>query len=108
MASDIGPTQSWQRAQEYIYLPRKDWPTNQRFAERKESHISTCKILKKYRRIVYKVSRGIDVLIDPYSTNHWDQFVQRSQILLKGAQILPKLVIDFSWRRREVTSSLKQ
>ena len=99
VASDIGPTSSWQRAPDYIYMPRKDWPTNRRFAERKDSHIPTCEILKKYRGIVHKaevvvVSRGIDNLIDPYSTNDWDRLIQRSQILLKGAQILLKLAID--------------
>ena len=111
MASDIEPTSSWQRAPDYIYLPRKDWPTNRHFAERKDSHIPTCEILKKYRGIVHKaevvvVSRGIGNLIDPYSTNDWDRLIQRSQILLKGAQILLKLVIDSDATRLELAERL--
>ena len=52
------------------------------------------------------MSRGIDVLIDPYCTNDWDRLVQRSQILLKGAQILLKLVIDSDAIRLELAEKL--
>jgi len=110
-APDIGPTSAWQLAPDYIYLPRKDWPTNRRFAERKDSHIPSCEILKKYRGIIHKaevvvVTRGIHVLIDPYSTNDWERLIQRSQILLKSVQTLLKLVVDSDATRLELAERL--
>ena len=97
-AQDIGPSSAWQLGPDYINLPREDWPTNQRFSESKDFHIPSCEILKKYRGIVHKaqvvVSKGIHVLIDPYSTNDWEKRIQRTQILVKSVQTVLKLVVD--------------
>ena len=109
-ALDIGLGSVWQHAPDYIYSPRKDWPTNRRFAERKDSHIPSCEILRKYRGIIHRtqvvVSRGIHVLIDPHSTNDWDKLIQRSQFLLKSVQTLLRLVIDSDATRLELAERL--
>ena len=87
-ASDISSPSPWQKGPGYLYSPKEAWPIDRDFADRKESCIPECEILKRYRGLVHNIAVeavpdvGVDNLIDPHFTNDWEKLIQRTLLYL--------------------------
>ena len=76
----------WKFGLDYLKLHRDQWPLERNFADRKESCIPQCELLKRYRAIIHNIDahteNGINTLIDPYITNSWETLLSKTQALL--------------------------
>ena len=76
----------WQEGDEYLKLPREQWPLTRSFIERKDDFIPQSELLKRYRAIVHHINatdeKGIQQLVDPYITNSWEFLISKTQALL--------------------------
>ena len=84
--SDLDVDSKWQNGPQYLKLDHRQWPISRDFIKKKENYIPQMELLKRFRGIVQnaelKINVGIEQLIDPDSTNSWDELVRQTQVLL--------------------------